>query len=55
MNDEFYILCIGNEKYIAHKLPGELRIIAKIEPNLDKQQQDRYANTILLALNNQPK
>jgi hypothetical protein len=56
MNPDFVIQHIGRETFIAHKLPGELRTIARIErASLDKRQQRRYARKIVDALNKEGK
>lgn len=56
MKPDFIIYRVGSELCIAHTLPGELRIIARIEQaSLSKRQQERYANMIVDALNNQSK
>lgn len=56
MKPDFIIYRVGSELCIAHTLPGELRIIARIEQaSLSKRQQERYAEQIIDALNKEAK
>lgn len=57
MSPEFFVHRIGARLYIAHQLPGELRIFALIDPigMMEKEDHQRYADMIVEALNKEPK